>query len=123
VPPIKRATVQVHHGFDLEQVRKHTIDDSVRETVEVELTILFSDFTPAFGIGNDAAQGTLKLIEEVVAQARLPFLVSQRGAFQFFVGFRMADDAHEACIGRLELFAPPGGKRLCLPRSRGSADQ
>ena len=99
----------MHHGFDADRVGAHAVNDGVRKTVEVELAIVTADFAPAFRLGHDAAQRAFKLDQEGVAQARLPFLISQRGGFQFLVGFRMADDAHGACGGCPGQPAPPDG--------------
>jgi hypothetical protein len=86
----------VHHGFDVEDFALHAVNDGVGKAMEVELAIVSSDFAPAFRLGHNAAQGPLELVKKVVAQARLPLVIPQRGVFQFLVGFRMADDVHGA---------------------------
>src|SRR5437867_7407164 len=72
--PVVRAAVQVHHRFDVNGVGTHAVNDGVGKAVEVELAIVAPDFAPAFRLGHDAAQGAFKLVQEGVAQARLPFL-------------------------------------------------
>ena len=108
--PVKGTAVQVHHGFDIKRVGAHAVNDGVGKALEVELAIVAPDFAPAFRLGHDASQRASKLVREVIAKARLPFLIPQRGGFQFFVGFRMADDAHGACCGCPGRLAPRGGK-------------
>ena len=107
--PVKRTAMQVHHGFDVKPVGAHAVNNGVGKAVEVELAIVAPDFAPAFRLGHDAAQRAFKLVKEIIAQARLPFLIPPRGGFQFFAGLRMADDAHGACCGRPQQLAPPGG--------------
>jgi hypothetical protein len=53
-------------------------------------------------------KGVFKLVKEVVAQSRLPLFIPECGGLQFFVGFRMAEDAHGACCGCPGQLAPPG---------------
>jgi len=102
--------MQMHHGFDVNGVRAHTVNNGVREAMKVELAIVAPHFAPAFRFGDDAAQCVLKLVKEVIAQARLPVFVPQCPGFQLLIGFRMADDVHGAwreCPGR---FPPPDDK-------------
>ena len=87
----------------------YAINDGVRKAVEVEFAIFATDFGPTSRFGHDSAQRTLKLIQEVIAEVRLPLFIPQRGGFQFFGGFRMADDAHGACSGYPGQPSPLGG--------------
>jgi hypothetical protein len=92
--PVEGTPMQVHHGFDVEDLAAHAVNDGVREAMEVELAVVSADFEPAFRLGHNAVQGPFELVKEVVTQARLPLFLPQRGAFQFLVRFRMADDVH-----------------------------
>lgn len=67
--------MQVHHGFDVDRVDADAVNDGVRKAVEVELAIVASDFAPAFRLGHDPAQRALELVQEGIAQARLPLLI------------------------------------------------
>lgn len=107
--PIKRSAAQVRHGQDMQGVGAHVVNDGVREAGEVEFAMVAPNFAPAFRIGHDSAQGEVKLIQEVVAKARVRLLLPQRHGLQLRVGFRMADDAHGACRGSPPQPAPPGG--------------
>ena len=94
MPPIEGLAMQVHYGFDVENIVMHAVNDSVGKAMEVELAVVSTNFPPACRFGDDATQGPFELIEEVVTQARLPLFIPQCRAFQFLVRFRMADDVH-----------------------------
>ncbi len=99
--------MQVHYGFDVENIGTDAINDGVRETIEIEFAIVALNslnFMPAFGFNQDAAQRAFKFIKKVSAEARLSLLVPPCSSFQFFVGFRMADDVHEVWHESLEPF-------------------
>jgi len=61
--------VQVHHGFDVKDVRLHTVNYSIRKTVKVEFASVALEDAPALRLGLDTAQGALKFIKKVMAQA------------------------------------------------------
>ena len=69
MPPIKRAAVKVHHGFDVKHISTDAVNDGVRKTVEVELAVFATDFAPLFGCIKDAAQGAIEFIEKFLAKA------------------------------------------------------
>ena len=85
--------MQVHHSFDKQFVSPHAVNDGVGKAVEVESAVPAPEDAPAFRIGHDPAQGAGEFIQEVVAQARLPLFVPERGRLQLLIRFRMADDA------------------------------
>ena len=66
----------MHHGRDVKNIVVHAVNDGVGKTVEIELAIMTAYSAPAFRFGHDAAQGTLELVNEVIAQARLPLYQS-----------------------------------------------
>lgn len=97
--PIKRAAMQVHHGFYINCFGADAVNDGVRKAMEVELAIFAAHFAPTIRFSHDAAQRAFKLVQKVVSQTRLPFFIPQRPGRQFLFGFRMADDAYGACDG------------------------
>jgi hypothetical protein len=99
VRPIKRAAMQVHHRRNVQNVRLHAVNDRVGKPVKVELAILPSKQVPALRISYDAAQGSFKLVQEIIPQSGLLFLVPQRSRCQLLLRFRMTDDAHGAGCG------------------------
>ena len=74
----------MHNGLDVKRVGSHTVNDGVGEAAEFELAILAPDSAPTFRLGRKATQRAFKLIKEVIAQPRLPFLIPPRGGFQFY---------------------------------------
>jgi hypothetical protein len=86
--------MQVHHGFEVNDLGAHTVNDGLREAVKVELSINASNFTPALRFGQDTTQRALKFVKKGVPQTRLPLLIPPRRRRQFLVGIRMADDLH-----------------------------
>jgi hypothetical protein len=101
--------VKVHHGCDVERIAFQPVNNGIRKAVEIELAIVSPDSAPPLRLNQDAAQGVFKLVKKGIPQPLLPLLIPQRGGFQFFVGLRMADDAHGACHGYPEQPAPPAG--------------
>ena len=94
--------MQVHYGFDVDAVVTHAVNDGVREALEVERAIVTPNDAPAFRFDDNAARCAFEFVEEVIAQTRLPLFIPKHGAFQFLLGFRMADDVHEAWCERPE---------------------
>lgn len=101
--------MQVHYGFDVKRIGTQAVNDGVGKTAEVKLAILAPDLAPTSRFGRDAPHRALKLVQESAAQARLPFLIPKRRALEFFVSFRMADDAHGSYRGCPAKPAPPDG--------------
>jgi len=117
--PIKGTTVQVHHCRDVKVVPSNTVYYSEREPMEVELSILSSNLSPAFWLGQNPPQRAFKLGEKVLTQAGLTLLVPERRGFKLLVRFRMAYDAHGASGGCRGQLALPGGTLPCLLGFRG----
>ena len=100
----------MHHSFDLENFVVPDVNDGEWKTMEVKFAIIAPNDAPPFRFDHYAAQRAFKLINEVIAQARLPFFIPQRTSFQLLIGFRMADDVHGAWRECLERFLPQGGR-------------
>lgn len=86
--------MQVHHGFDINGIGTHVINNRIRKTVKIQLAILTPNLSPAFRIGNDTTHRVFKFVQKVIAQPGLLFFVPEGGSFQLFYGFRMPDDVH-----------------------------
>ena len=86
--------MQVHHGNDVKGLAAHTINNGIRKSMEVELAIFSANGAPALRFSNDAPQSELELVNEIFAQTRLLLFIPLGRAFQFQLGFRMADDLH-----------------------------
>ena len=93
MPPIKWPPVQVHHGFHIKSVLLRFVDYGVRKPVEIQLPVFALNKTRASWILNDATQSQFKIVDEIIPKSRLTLFIPKRRRFQFFVGFRMADDA------------------------------
>lgn len=88
--------MQVHHRFDVKSVGAHAVNKGEREAMEIELAIVSSNFPPALRFGHNPAQRAFKFVHKIPALAGSPLFIPKRCGFQFFVGFRMADDVHGA---------------------------
>lgn len=92
--PVKRPAMQVHDSNHVKPICDNTVNDCIRESVEIELPIVSMGRMPTCRRSQNAARGSLKIVKEIIPQTKLPLLVPQRCSLQLLVRLRMADDVH-----------------------------
>src|ERR1700730_8665512 len=107
--PIERTAVQMHDGFYVKDIMAQAVNDCIRKPAKIELAIFAAEFAPACWRGDNAPEGALKLIQKIVTQPTLLFIIPECGGFQLVVGLRMPDDVHEAFSGCAGQLSPKDG--------------
>jgi hypothetical protein len=57
--PVKRAAMQMHHGFDVKRIGAHTVNDGAGKAVEIEFAVVAPDFALAFRFTQNSAKSGL----------------------------------------------------------------
>jgi hypothetical protein len=60
--------MQVHHGFDVKQAGAYLVNDGIGKAVKSLLSMAALHFRPAFRVGHDATQSTLKFVQKGIPQ-------------------------------------------------------
>ncbi len=108
--PVVWAAMQVHYRFDIEAIGTHTVNNGGGKPVKIQLAVV----TPGYGanarVRPRCGVTSAQIIQKGVPQTKLMVFIPSRRCRQFLVGFRMADDVHEAERECPERFPPPDDK-------------